>query len=118
MYFQKKNTRECLDCCNNLLRRGHEQILAVCLKARILNLVSGYAQALEFLDPYIRNNPTNDALFIVLAEIQECSGNYSAAVEALQNAKHMLEQGKGLHYADNLRFVDERLRQLVKIRRP
>lgn len=114
LYFQKKKARECLDCCNKLLHRGHEPLLAVGLKARVLNLVSGYAQALEFLQPYIDHNPSNDALFVVLAEIHEYRDNYSAAVEALQNAKRMLELGKGQHNADNLQFVDEKLIQIMK----
>ena len=117
LYFQKKKARECLDCCNKLLQRGHEPLLAVGLKARVLNLAGGYTQALEFLQPYIDHNPSNDALLVVLAEIHEYRDNYSAAVEALQNAKRMLEQGKGQHNADNLQFVDEKLRQMMKTKR-
>jgi serine/threonine protein kinase/thioredoxin-like negative regulator of GroEL len=116
LYFQKKKARECLEYCDKLIQRGHEPLLAVSLKARVLNLVGGYEQSLEFLQPYINHNPRNDVLWVVLAEIHEYRDNYEAAVKALHNAKRVLEEGKGQHDADNLRFVDEKLRQFLEMR--
>jgi serine/threonine protein kinase/thioredoxin-like negative regulator of GroEL len=116
LYFQRTKARECLDCCNILLERGHEPLLAVSLKARVLNLVGGYAQSLEFLQPYIHHDPSNDALWVVLAEIHEYRDNYDAAVNALHNAKRLLMQGKGQNNVENLRFVDEKLRQLSGVK--
>jgi len=116
LYFQKKKGRECLDCCNELLQRNHESLLAVSLKARVLNYIGWYTQALEFLQPYVDRNPTNDALWVVLAEIHEYRDNYEAATEALYNAKRVLEGCKGKHKADNLRFVEEKIRQLAEMK--
>lgn len=113
LYFQKKKAWECLDCCNKLLQRRHEILLAVSLKARVLNLVGGYEQALEFIQPYIDHSPSNDALWMILAEIHEYRDNYNAAIKALQNAKRVLEEEKGPHYVENLQFVDAKLRQLL-----
>lgn len=117
LYFQKKNGRECLDSCNKLLQRGHEPLLAVSLKARVLNFMGGYNQALEFLQPYIDNDPNDDALWVVQSEIHEFRDNYDAAIKALHNAKRILECSKGLHSADNMRLVDENLRRLSAMKR-
>jgi serine/threonine protein kinase len=111
--FQAKKARECLGYCNTLLQRGHEPLLAVSLKARVLNFVGGYEQAVQFIQPYIDNNPNNDALWVVLAEIHEYRDNRSAAISALQKAKQMLERGNKQSNADNLQFVDIKLKQLM-----
>jgi serine/threonine protein kinase/thioredoxin-like negative regulator of GroEL len=107
--FQKKKARECLDYCNKLLQRGYEPLIAVGLKARVLNFVGGYEQALSFLQPYLDNNPENDALWVVLAEIHEYRDNYASAIEALQSAKRLLERNRSEHRSDNLQFVDQKL---------
>jgi len=116
LYYQKKKGRECLDYCNELLQRGHEHLLAVSLKSRVLNFMGGYDQALDFLQPYIDQNPSNDALWVVLSEIHEYRENYDAAMKALHNAKRLLDDSEGQHAADNLRFVEEELRRLSEIR--
>lgn len=116
LYFQKKKGRECLDYCNKLLQRGYEPLLAVGLKARVLNFVGGYEQALNFLQPYLDHNPENDALWVVLSEIHEHRDNYDSAIEALQRAKRLLERSTSEHRADNLQFVDQKLQQLSAMR--
>lgn len=114
--FQKKKARECLDYCNKLLQRGYEPLLAVGLKARLLNFFGGYEQALSFLQPYLDHNPENDALWVVLAEIHEYRDNYDPAIEALQSAKRLLECSRSKHGPDNLQFVDRKLQQLSAMR--
>lgn len=113
LYFQAKKARECLGYCHELLQRGHEPLLAVSLKARALNFVGGYEQAVQFLQPYIDQNPSNDALWVVLAEIYEYRDNRSSAITALQKAKQILESGNKQTNADNLHFVDIKLKQLM-----
>lgn len=114
--FQKKKARECLDYCNKLLQRGYEPLIAVGLKARVLNFVGGYEQALSFLQPYLDHNQENDAIWVVLAEIHEYRDNYDTAIEALQRAKRLLERSTSEHRLDNLKFVDQKLQQLSAIR--
>ena len=114
--FQKKKARECLDNCNKLLQRGYEPLLAVGLKARVLNFVGGYERALNFLQPYLDNNPENDALWVVLSEIHEYRDNYDSAIKGLQIAKRLLERSKSEHRADNLEFVNQKLQQLSAMR--
>ena len=114
--YQRKKARDCLDYCNKLLQRGYEPLLAVGLKARVLNFIGGYEQALDFLQPYLDHNPGNDALWVVLSEIHEYRDNYDAAIKALQGAKRLLERSTREHREDNLRFVDEKLRQLSATR--
>jgi serine/threonine protein kinase len=116
LYFQKMKAQECLDCCNQLLQRDHEPLLAISLKACVLNFINGYEQALDFLQPYIDHNPDNDTLWVVLSKIHEYRENYDAAIKALHNAKCVLERSKGQHIADNLRLVDEKMRQLSEMR--
>lgn len=110
--FQAKKARECLGYCNELLQRGHEPLLAVSLKSRVLNFVGGYEQAMQFIQPYIDHNPSNDALLVVLAEIHEYRDNISAAIAALQKAKKILESGNKQSNEDNLQFVNTKINQL------
>ncbi len=114
--YQKKKARECLDYCDKLLQRGHESLLAVGLKARVLNFAGGYERALHFLQPYLDHNPENDALWVVLAEIHEYRDNYDGAIKALQSAKRVLERSKSEHRDDNLQFVYRKLQQLSAMR--
>ena len=114
--FQAKKAHKCLDYCNKLLQRGHEPLLAASLKARVLNFIGGYEQAIQFIQPYINHNPNNDALWVILAEIHEYRDNRSAAISALQKAKQILERGDKQSNADNLQFVDIRLKQLMAMR--
>ena len=112
LYFKKKKARECLEYCNKLLKRGHEILLAVSLKARIINFIGGYEQALQFLQPYIDQNPENDSILVVLAEIHEYRENVIEAISALQKAKEILERGKGANDVENLKFVNTKLETL------
>lgn len=114
--FQKKKGRQCLDYCDLLIRRGHEPSTVVGLKARVLNFSGMYEQALSLLQPYLRHNPENDMLWVVLAEIHEYRDNFDLAIEALQCAKRLLERSSSEHRLDNLRFVDQKLKQLSAVR--
>jgi serine/threonine protein kinase/cytochrome c-type biogenesis protein CcmH/NrfG len=109
--FQAKKARECLGYCNELLQQGHEPLLAVSLKARVLNFVGGYEQSIRFIQPYIDHNPNSDALLVVLAEIHEYRDNISTAIAALQKAKHILERGDKCN-EDSLQFVNMKIKQL------
>lgn len=111
--FQAKKVNECLDYCNTLLQRDHEPLLAVSLKARVLNFISGYEQAIQFIQPYIDHSPSNDALWVILAEIHEYHDKRSAAISALQKAKQILEKESKHSNIDNLQFVDTKLKQLM-----
>lgn len=115
LYFQRKRSRECLLYCDKLLELGHEPVLAVSLKSRVLNFVSGYAQALNFIQPYLDRNPENDVLWVVLSEIHEYRDNYESAIEALRIAKGILERSNGDHTQDNLEFVEKKLQQLSAV---
>lgn len=68
---------------------------------------------MQFIQPYIDHNPSNDPLWVVLAEIHEYRDNISAAISALQKAKQILERGNKQSNADNLQFVNIKLRQLT-----
>ncbi len=114
LYYQKKKAKECIECCNKLLQQGHDILLAVSLKARVLNLIGGYEQALEFIQPYIEHSPNNDALWVVLAEIHEYRDNYKSAIEALQNAKSILETSSAQNNSENLQFIATKLKQLLQ----
>jgi serine/threonine protein kinase len=114
--FQKKKGRECLDLCNELLQRGYEPLIAVGLKARVLNFVGGYEQALSFLQPYLDHNPENDVLWVVLAELHEFRDRYDLAIHSLQRAKRLLERRGDDHSSDNLQFVNQKLQQLSAMR--
>ena len=87
LYYQNKKGRLCIDCCNKLLERRHEPLLAVRLKARALNYMGWYDGTLAFLRPYLDHNPGNDALWVVLAEIHEYREEFDAAIAALENAR-------------------------------
>jgi serine/threonine protein kinase len=112
LYFQKKKARECLNYCDKLLQREHEPLLAVSLKARVLNFIGGYEQALKFLQPFLDHNPKNDTLWVVLAEIHEDRENYDLAIKALQRAKGLVERQNGQHSEENLQFLDQKLGNL------
>ena len=114
LYFQKKKSRECLECCNMLLQRGHQPLLAVSLKARVMNFVLGYAEALDFLQPYLDAHPNDDALWVVLAEIYEHRENYAGAIEALQHAQFVLEGSDSKHKRDNQQFIKAKLKALLE----
>ena len=112
LYSKKQKGRECLDYCNRLLERGYEPLVAVSLKARVLNYTGRFDMALNFLRPYIDHNPENDALWVVLSEIYEYRDDYGSALTALQNAKRLLQNGQCEHRAENLRFVVEKIKEL------
>jgi tetratricopeptide (TPR) repeat protein len=116
LYFQRKQARQCISHCDELLKRGHEAVLAIGLKARVLNFAGGYEQALAFLQPYLDHNPNNDTLFVVLSELHEYRDNYDLAVEALQRAKRLLEADTSKHRMDNLQVVNQKLQRLAGMR--
>ena len=111
--FQAKKSHECLDYCNKLLQRGQEPLLAVSLKARVLNFIGGYEQAMQFIQPFLDQNPNSDALWVIFAEIHEYRDNRSAAISALQKAKQILEKESKHSNAENMQFVDTKLKQLM-----
>ncbi len=90
-------------------------MLAVCTRARVMNLMGGYQPALNFLKHYLDLDPDNDTLWMVLADVHEYRENYRDAVEALEKSKHALLAATGPHVTDNLQFVNEKLQQLSKL---
>ena len=110
--YENKQAKECLNYCNKLLARGHDQMLAVSLKARILNLIGGYERAIKFIQPYLQNNPTNDALWVVLAEIHEYRENETAALSALQTAKKILDGQGDAADEENVLFVQKKIESI------
>ncbi len=113
LYFEKKKAPECLECCNTLLERKHKMDLAVSLKARILNYIGGYNRALEFLNPYIKNNSGNDALLVVRSEVHEYRDNFKAAIQDLRRARSILAKKNGTEVADNLHFIDQKMDMIM-----
>ena len=109
LYFEKKKAPECLECCNTLLERKHKMSLAVSLKARILNYIGGYKRALEFLTPYIKQNPKNDALLVVRSEVHEYRDNFNAAIQDLREARSILVKRVGSEISDNLSYIDQKI---------
>lgn len=112
LYFQNKKGRECLQYCNKLIERSYEPLIAVSMKAQVMNLMGGYEQALKFLSPYIKHNPDNDGLWLVLSEIHEYRENYVAAFEAAKNAKHALERNKSERNTEDLSILESKLKHL------
>jgi serine/threonine protein kinase len=112
LYFQKKQGKKCLEYCNKLIQRGHELLKAVSMKAQVMNLMGYYKQALDFLQPYIQHNPHNDVLWAVLSEIHESRDNYKAALNAVVNAMHALENNRNEHYEENMATLKEKQRKL------
>lgn len=115
LYYQNKKGKECLDCCNILLQRGHEPILAIGLKARVINFLGRYDLSLEFIQPYLDQSPEVDALWVVLAEIHEYREKYSLAIRALNKAKSILESKHGAYNAEDMQYLIEKLDQLNSI---
>ena len=75
-----------------------------------------YDQALQFLQPYIEHNPSNNALWVVLAEIHEYRDKNSAAISALQKAKQILERRNKKSNAENLQYVNIKLSKLTAMK--
>jgi len=112
LFFQLEKHRECIECCSDLIDRGHEVLLAVGLKARALAFAGSYERALVFLRPYMKHNPESDALLVIVAEIHEYSGHTAAAVEVLRDARRLLERRDDPDALENLHFIDGRLHEL------
>ena len=117
LYFQKKKPRECLEACNKLLQIGYESLLAVSLKARVLNFIGGYEQALKFIQPYIDNSPENDALWVIIAEIHEYRENYDSATQALNKAKLILKYNGKQNNDESIKLIDLKLKELAVTQR-
>ena len=83
--------------------------LAVSLKARILNYIGGYKRALEFLNPYIKNNPDNDGLLVIRSEVHEYRDNFNSAIQDLRTARRILTKRNGAEVTDNLYFIDQKI---------
>lgn len=112
LYFERKKSRDCLDCCNQLLQRRHEVLLAVSLKARLLNYMASLPDALAFLEPYLRHNPSEDALWVLLAEIYEYRDQNEDAVHALKRARDLLRRRGREGDVENLLFLERKIAQL------
>lgn len=110
--FQAKKGKVCIEYCNELLNRGKDILLAVSLKARTLNFMGAYGQAVEFLKPYIKHNPNSDALLVVLADIHEYRENFNEALVALNSAKDILEKSNNQQNSDNLNYIRIKIRNI------
>ena len=113
LYFERQKARACLECCNVLIERQHKVMLAISLKARILNIISGYKAALQFLHPYMRGNPDSDTLLVLSAEIHEYRDNLRAAVRDLKRARSIVRRRSDEGARESLRFIEARLAALA-----
>lgn len=112
LYFKKKRGKESIQCCNKLIERGYETLTAVCLKAQVMNLMGDYKHAVLFLQRYIKHNPDNDVLWVVLSEIHEHRDNFAAALEAAKNAKLVIEENQPEINKDNYSILEAKIKRL------
>jgi len=115
LYFKKKRGKESIQCCNKLIERGYEALTAVCLKAQVINLMGDYKHAVLFLQRYIKHNPDNDVLWVVLSEIHEYRDNYVAALEATDNAKKILDGRQSDRNSDDYSILVSKFKRLSAI---
>ena len=111
LYFEKMKGRECLECCNTLLERQHETLLAVTLRARAISFMGGYERAVHSLQPYLEANPRNDTLWTALAMIHEHEERFESAIEAFRRARLILEYAKRV---EDVKFVEEGIRRCME----
>lgn len=110
--FKQQKGRECLDYCDELLKRQYDDPNVVAMKARVMNWMGAYELALNFLQAYIDKYQTIDLFLVVRAELYEYQEKYDLAISSLQHAKRLLESTEGKHTSDNLQFIDEKIQRL------
>ena len=111
--FRTRKAKDCLRYCDELLNRRSDMTVALSTKAAILNIGAGYEAALAFLHPYLKGNESNDALWMILADIHADNHNHDAAIQSLEKARLLLEASVGAHKNDNLEVVESKMRDVV-----
>lgn len=112
LYFQMRRGKQCVACCEEMLRKNVDPLLAVSMKARILGDIGAYREAMAFLKPYVLHNPDNDSLWVVAASVHESNDNLPEAQAALEKARHILVRTGAPDRASDLSFVDNELKRL------
>lgn len=116
LYFETRRGKQCVDCCNEMLRKGVEPMLAVSMKARIMGFIGAYREAMAFLKPYMSHNPGNDGLWVVAASVHEANDNLPEAEAALEKARQLLVRTNDRSRASDLGFVESELARLRSLR--
>ena len=104
--------------CDRLIDQKAELLKAITLKAQVLAHIGKHAEGISILQQVLQNNPLNDSLWFILAEIQFYQSNYEGAFSSLMRCKKILTSGNTPLNENNLRRVEQKL-QLVseKIKR-
>ena len=117
--FLAAEYQHCIAHARLLLERRIEPLLAVTLTARSLSKLNGLQEAMTFFEPYLRNSPTNDGLWVVAAEMFEDHGRIQDAFESIQRAWAIVSHAPE-HPGDGekFRFLKEQLNRLNQKRTP
>jgi serine/threonine protein kinase len=119
LYFQMRRGKQCVACCDEMLRRNVDPLLAVSMKARILGSIGAYREAMAFLKPYVLHNPGNHSLWLVAASVHESNDNRPEAQAALEKARLILGRANAPRLQDDrasdLNFVESEIDRLRKL---
>ncbi len=96
--------------CDKLIGNKAELSAAITLRAQLLVHVGRPKEGISMLQQVLQNNPMNDTLWFILAEMQFSQGNYNGAFGSLVRCKKILTSGSHPPNKDNLLMVEQKLK--------
>ncbi|MEI6488819.1 MAG: tetratricopeptide repeat protein [Bacteroidota bacterium] len=95
-----------------LIDKNLDPIKGITMKGQYLQRLGKYSDAVSFMLREIMKYPTNDLLWVTFGLIHESENQNQSALKCFTTARHhMLKQGLN-NNNQNVRFLDEKIRQL------
>lgn len=102
------NYNEAISYCEKLLDRKLSILNAICWRAQYMQASGKGQEAIEFMKAVISNNPTNDHLYVALANMYSHEGENTKAVAIIVKARQILIQNGEVDNEDKMDFLKEK----------
>ncbi|MEP1069420.1 MAG: protein kinase [Crocinitomicaceae bacterium] len=114
LYGETCNYAIAIAYCEKLLDKNLSTLNAICWRAQFIQADGHGQEAIQFMKSVISNNPTNDHLYVTLANIYSTEGEHFKAIETIQRARQILKDIGEANNHEKMNFLTNKEAQFRK----
>ena len=112
LYAEESHFNEAISCCDKVIKTGQEIVKAISFKAQLLMYKGDTTSAINSLKSVLRKYRETDALWFILSDIQEKTGDIRGAYDSLKKCQHILVSTGKSKNTENMAMIENKIRQL------
>jgi len=112
LYAEESMFEEAIDCCEKVISTGNELVKAVSFKSQLLMHKGEIEEAIYYLKGVLRKYQNTDALWFILADIQEKVGDIQGAYNSINKCHQIIKSSEKQTDIENIKMIELKIKQL------